>query len=87
MTLAPETADFALDEMPGQELHNLLHAFRERGPIQPAHFLGLPCHIITGDAATTSPAASLPGARLPPAGGGGSILRCLQAARTFRIRE
>jgi len=51
MTLTPQTADFALDDMPGQALHDLLHVFRERGPIAPARFLGLPCHIITGDAA------------------------------------
>jgi len=51
MTLTPENADFALDEMPGETLHALLRAFRERGPVQPARFLGLPCYIITGDAA------------------------------------
>jgi cytochrome P450 len=51
MTLHPETADFALDEMPGNALHALLHSFRERGPVQPARFLGLACHVISSDAA------------------------------------
>ena len=51
MTLHPETADFALDEMPGDALHVLLHSFRERGPVQPARFLGLACHVISSDAA------------------------------------
>lgn len=51
MTLTPENADFAFDEMPGETLHALLHAFRERGPVQPARFMGLPCHVITQDAA------------------------------------
>jgi len=54
MTATPETADFALDEMPGAALHDLLHAFRERGPIQPARFLGLPCHVITSNAALSA---------------------------------
>lgn len=51
MPLAPETADFALDEMPGNELHDLLRVYRERGPVQRSHFLTLPCFIITQSAA------------------------------------
>ena len=51
MSLTPESADFAFDEMPGETLHALLRAFRERGPVQPARFMGLPCHVITQDAA------------------------------------
>jgi len=51
MTPTPETADFAFDEMPGETLHALLRAYRERGPVQPTRFMGLPCHVITQDAA------------------------------------
>jgi cytochrome P450 len=42
------TADFAFDEMPGRELHDLLHAYRERGPLQPTRFMGLPAFVISG---------------------------------------
>lgn len=42
-----EGVDFALDEMPGDQLHRILHAYRERGPIQSTRFLGLPALIIT----------------------------------------
>ena len=45
--LSPEHADFALDEMPGSSLHDLLRAYRERGPVQPARFLGIPSFVIT----------------------------------------
>ena len=48
MMLRPEAADFAIDEMPGDQLHAVLRALRARGPIQPTRFLGAPCHIITG---------------------------------------
>jgi len=51
MTPSPEAADFALDEMPGDTLHALLRVFRERGPVQPARFMGLPCHVIAQGAA------------------------------------
>lgn len=40
-------ADFALDDMPGDELHDLLRAYRARGPVQPTRFLGIPCFVIT----------------------------------------
>jgi len=43
-----ETVDFALDELPGSELHEVLRGFRERGPVQPTRFLGLPAFVITG---------------------------------------
>ncbi len=43
----PARGDFALDEMPGDELHARLRSYRERGPIGPAHFLGIPCFVIT----------------------------------------
>ena len=46
--LALDTADFAFDEMPGRELHDLLRAYRERGPVQPTRFMGLPAFVITG---------------------------------------
>jgi cytochrome P450 len=39
-------ADFALDELPGEELHALLRGYRERGPVQPTRFLGLPAFVI-----------------------------------------
>jgi cytochrome P450 len=40
--------DFGFDEMPGGELHEVLHAYRERGPVQPTRFLGIPSFVITG---------------------------------------
>jgi len=40
--------DFALDELPGEEMHEALHQFRAEGPIRPTKFLGLPAFIITG---------------------------------------
>jgi cytochrome P450 len=43
-----ESVDLALDELPGQALHDVLRAYRERGPVQPARFLGLPAFAITG---------------------------------------
>jgi cytochrome P450 len=46
-----ETADFALDPMAGPLLHQILKAYRERGPVQPTRFLGLPAFVITGHAA------------------------------------
>lgn len=42
-----EDVDFALDELPGESMHQVLHAFRARGPVQPTRFLGLPAFIIT----------------------------------------
>jgi cytochrome P450 len=51
LSLDLDTADFALNEMPGAELHDLLREYRERGPIQPTHFLGIPCFVITDHAA------------------------------------
>ncbi|MGE4609729.1 MAG: cytochrome P450 [Myxococcota bacterium] len=51
--MAPQTGsvDFALDEMPGQELHDVLRAYREQGPVAPTRFLGIPSFVITGHAA------------------------------------
>ena len=43
-----QSVDFALDEMPGEELHQVLHEYRERGPVQPTLFLGIPAFVITG---------------------------------------
>jgi cytochrome P450 len=45
--LDPDTADFALDEMPGADLHDLLRAYRELGPIQATRFAGLPAFVIS----------------------------------------
>ncbi len=42
-----EDVDFALDELPGESMHQVLHAFRESGPVQPTRFLGLPAFVIT----------------------------------------
>jgi len=39
--------DFGLDEMPGAELHEVLHAFRSAGPISPTRFLGIPAFVIS----------------------------------------
>jgi cytochrome P450 len=46
--------DFGFDEMPGGELHRVLHAFREQGPVAPTRFLGLPAFVISGYDALTS---------------------------------
>ena len=46
-----EDADFALDEMPGDELHDVLRAHREQGPVSPTRFLGIPSFVISGHAA------------------------------------
>ena len=43
--------DFALDPMPGDELHDVLRGYRERGPVQPTRFLTLPAFVVTGHAA------------------------------------
>ena len=43
-----EQADFALDEMPGQALHEVLRGYRDRGPVQPTRFLTIPSFVITG---------------------------------------
>ncbi|MFK7895351.1 MAG: cytochrome P450 [Myxococcota bacterium] len=43
--------DFALNELPGAALHAALRGFRERGPVQPTKFLGIPCFVITEHAA------------------------------------
>ena len=40
--------DFALDDLPGDELHQSLRALRETGPVAPTRFLGLPAFILTG---------------------------------------
>ena len=37
--------------MAGPLLHQILKAYRERGPVQPTRFLGLPAFVITGHAA------------------------------------
>ncbi len=42
-----EEADFALDEMPGEEMHRILRNFRERGPVEKTRFMGLPAFVIT----------------------------------------
>ncbi len=47
-TMALEEVDFGLQEMPGDSLHEVLRRFRERGPVQPTRFLGLPAFVITG---------------------------------------
>lgn len=46
-----ESVDFALDPLPGDELHAVLRGYRERGAVQPTRFLGIPSFIITGHAA------------------------------------
>ncbi|MBM4382384.1 MAG: cytochrome P450 [Deltaproteobacteria bacterium] len=42
-----EDVDFGLHELPGESLYDVLRRFRERGPIQPTRFLGLPSFVIT----------------------------------------
>lgn len=46
-----EDVDFGLNELPGESLHQTLRAFRERSPVEPTRFLGLPSFVITGHAA------------------------------------
>lgn len=43
--------DFALETLPGAALHERLHALRARGSVQPARFMGQPCHVIVSDTA------------------------------------
>lgn len=42
-----EDVDFGRDELPGASLHRVFRAFRERGPVQPTRFEGLPAFVIT----------------------------------------
>jgi cytochrome P450 len=46
-----ERIDFALDELPGDALHQTLRAFRELGPVQPTTFFGMPAFVIAEHAA------------------------------------
>jgi cytochrome P450 len=39
--------DFGFDPLPGAELHEVLHAYRREGPVQPTRFLRLPAFVIT----------------------------------------
>ena len=48
MSTEHELVDFALEELPGAELHRVLRELRERGPVQPALFLGIPSFVIVG---------------------------------------
>jgi len=50
-SLMLDKADFALDAMPGEQLHKILHGYRKRGPVALTRFLTLPAFIITGHAA------------------------------------
>ena len=43
-----DKVDFALDEMPGSEMHEILRSYREHSPIASTRFLGLSALIITG---------------------------------------
>jgi cytochrome P450 len=43
-----ESVDFALNELPGDELHRVLASFREHAPVAETRFLGLRSWIITG---------------------------------------
>ena len=47
-TRSLDLIDFALNELPGDEMHDALHRFRAEGPIRPTKFLGLPAFVITG---------------------------------------
>ena len=59
-----DRTDFALDELAGDALHALLRAYRERGPVQPTRFLGLPAVVVTTHAALLE--ALLDVERFPP---------------------
>ena len=39
--------DFGLEDMPGDELHEVLRAYRLEGPVRPTRFGGLPAFVIT----------------------------------------
>jgi len=39
--------DLGLDDLPGSELHDVLHAFRAQGPVQPTRFQGNPAFVIS----------------------------------------
>ena len=45
---ALDRVDFALDEMPGDEMHRVLRAYREQNPVSETRFLGLSAKLITG---------------------------------------
>lgn len=67
LVLSPETADFALDTMPGEEMHGLLREYRSRGAVQPTHFMGLDCFVLTEHASlhrAFRDEASFPGHRM-----------------------
>ncbi len=49
-----DRVDFALDELPGEELHAVLRGYRERGPITPTRFMGLPAFVISEHEALSS---------------------------------
>jgi cytochrome P450 len=51
MSRSIESVDFALNEMPGGELHDVLREYRARGPVQQTRFLGLPAFVVCGHAA------------------------------------
>lgn len=46
-TVDLDSVDFGLQELPGDALHAVLRTYRERGPVQPTRFLGLPAFVIT----------------------------------------
>ena len=48
MGRSPVAVDFAFDELPGSELHEVLHALREQAPVAPTRFLGRDAWIVTG---------------------------------------
>jgi len=39
--------DFGSDEMPGSELHEVLHAYRAEGAVCPTRFIGIPAFVIS----------------------------------------
>jgi len=64
VAVALDSLDFALDELPGHSLHEVLRTYRERGPVEPTRFLGLPAFVITGHQALLE--AFLDVERFPP---------------------
>ena len=47
MTHDLDRVDFALDELPGEELHEVLQAYRESAPVAKTHLLGLDAWVVT----------------------------------------
>ncbi|MCP4908806.1 MAG: cytochrome P450 [bacterium] len=64
MTRDLSKVDLGLDDLPGDELHEVLRAYRSEGPVQPTLFQGFPAFVISGYDALLE--AFLDAKRFPP---------------------